>query len=564
MDKRENAQKRLDAFENIDRTRTLNKNNTLSSFNESLTTNPVGKMVGQIQNNAPKSSSYNNLTYDGYEIDSDDFDDFDDDFDNDGADDFTDKFSSEDLDTLNFEREIMNAKERKPYSHEVPYKKDNFEEFDSLSSRELNKINQSIRNPFASEFDGQDTSNLSKIDDVSDFFNDPESDRRKNHLRKNVAKNHQRNKNYEYETMHNIEALSGKKPSRRRDDNDDSYEPKASSYRLLAGETLSNNYNLDEYKDYKESRRPRQEAPQSSSRRSQREYEEEYTERSSRQNDSERREFERLNRNAQRDRENERNIEESRRRLQKRRMEDTNMQPAIKGQTLNIPKSTMANINRGYESQNSQRNHNFETNEYDYTQPIKREQSQREQASNIRREQYEEDDQKGNDKKRSGEAIYKRRFEKARSQSVIIACIGLLVCLIAFGAFFYTLFKYNEVKAKYTALETEYTTLTYEQPEIDALRLEIETLTTERDALLKQVNGEDGDVVTIDGSNTDEENSDGTKPSEGSKTYVVQPGDHLSKIAESQYGDVSYVEKIKEANNLTSDELYAGQTLILP
>ena len=51
------------------------------------------------------------------------------------------------------------------------------------------------------------------------------------------------------------------------------------------------------------------------------------------------------------------------------------------------------------------------------------------------------------------------------------------------------------------------------------------------------------------------------------KTYTVQPGDTLSKIAKEQYGNANEYEKIFEANKdkMTSpDKIQVGQELVIP
>lgn len=50
----------------------------------------------------------------------------------------------------------------------------------------------------------------------------------------------------------------------------------------------------------------------------------------------------------------------------------------------------------------------------------------------------------------------------------------------------------------------------------------------------------------------------------GGTTHTVQSNENLFRIALKYYGDASGVEKIKEANNLSSDSISVGQTLIIP
>ncbi|MGB5947394.1 LysM peptidoglycan-binding domain-containing protein [Paenisporosarcina sp.] len=54
-----------------------------------------------------------------------------------------------------------------------------------------------------------------------------------------------------------------------------------------------------------------------------------------------------------------------------------------------------------------------------------------------------------------------------------------------------------------------------------------------------------------------------SKPNSG-KTHVVQPGETLYRIAMNYYKSSDAVEDIKVANDLSSNEISTGQTLILP
>lgn len=53
-------------------------------------------------------------------------------------------------------------------------------------------------------------------------------------------------------------------------------------------------------------------------------------------------------------------------------------------------------------------------------------------------------------------------------------------------------------------------------------------------------------------------------PGSGVRTYTVKSGDSLWAIAEKQLGDGSRYNEIKTMNGLTSNTIYAGQTLKLP
>lgn len=55
-----------------------------------------------------------------------------------------------------------------------------------------------------------------------------------------------------------------------------------------------------------------------------------------------------------------------------------------------------------------------------------------------------------------------------------------------------------------------------------------------------------------------------TEPETSGKTHIVQPNETLYRIAMNYYNSPDAVEKIKDANGLTSDSISVGQELILP
>lgn len=58
--------------------------------------------------------------------------------------------------------------------------------------------------------------------------------------------------------------------------------------------------------------------------------------------------------------------------------------------------------------------------------------------------------------------------------------------------------------------------------------------------------------------------SSGTSPSTNNITHIVQAGQNLSTISEQFYGTSNEFQRIIEANNLQTDNLYVGQVLIIP
>lgn len=54
------------------------------------------------------------------------------------------------------------------------------------------------------------------------------------------------------------------------------------------------------------------------------------------------------------------------------------------------------------------------------------------------------------------------------------------------------------------------------------------------------------------------------KPVQGARSHVVKSNETLYRISVNYYGDGSHVQKIQQANGLSSNEISVGQTLVLP
>ncbi|WP_153720291.1 LysM peptidoglycan-binding domain-containing protein [Sporosarcina cascadiensis] len=54
------------------------------------------------------------------------------------------------------------------------------------------------------------------------------------------------------------------------------------------------------------------------------------------------------------------------------------------------------------------------------------------------------------------------------------------------------------------------------------------------------------------------------KPVQSAKSHVVKSNETLYRISVNYYGDGSHVQKIQQANGLSSNEIHVGQTLVLP
>lgn len=67
-----------------------------------------------------------------------------------------------------------------------------------------------------------------------------------------------------------------------------------------------------------------------------------------------------------------------------------------------------------------------------------------------------------------------------------------------------------------------------------------------------------------EGSTNLEEQDQATQQSNGQTLHTVQPNENLYRISMKYYNDPSGVEKIMAANNLSSESISVGQTLIIP
>ncbi|MBK6506885.1 MAG: LysM peptidoglycan-binding domain-containing protein [Ignavibacteria bacterium] len=81
---------------------------------------------------------------------------------------------------------------------------------------------------------------------------------------------------------------------------------------------------------------------------------------------------------------------------------------------------------------------------------------------------------------------------------------------------------------------------------------------------IKRVGGEAATDIMAD-IRMDSEVPTGGGASAATKTYTVQSGDTLSKIAKEQYGDANDYMKIADANGISNPDLIKpGQELIIP
>ncbi len=560
MNKNENAQRSLHNFENSIHSRNTNRNSTLEGYTDNLAAKSVGNLVGGFSyddetlnnSNRNENSSYNERSdYSAY--DTSNYDDYEN---NDNFDDTEGhlEFADEDLDSLNDLVENDYTSRRKPYDHEIPYKRpehnsyedeysrptrqgsrrndynnsyDNGHEYSQKNRRENNFYEQEedyIKKSFRNSSVIQDTTNLTEIEDVKNFYNDFEGDTR-NRREHNRRMSKLNNEDY-FNTLNTRASIDiiNEKPhgrSRNRTQRND-------NIRYQPDDTLKNNINYDEFNEND----PYVERP-----------------RKRRNNDEhQRRENERRRLEAAEQRE----FEERKRRLSQKRKQDTSMQPAIRGYTGTIP---TINNQRISENRNSK---SYTDEYYDET----REYTQRQPASENRRPASQK---QSSNKKRSNDEIYRRRYEKAVQRNIITGVVGTITTLLALIAFFVVTFNYNKLKEENTVLQNDYETLKLNQPDINELQFKIDELEEINAAL---INGS-GDSIVDNNTSTDANDNNNTENNNNAetntpKTHVVKSGDYLSTISTQYYGNASYVDKIKEANGLTNDNIMVGQELIIP
>ncbi|MFV0439941.1 MAG: LysM peptidoglycan-binding domain-containing protein [Lachnospirales bacterium] len=535
------ANQKLNDFEKIDDTRSVNKNITVDGYNDNYSNKVVGGIFSDIKEKDKEQNLSNNQNHNVVRNQklSEELS-------------YSKIFSRDELDDLNnFDDHESYTNKRPKYDHEYPYNKTfSNPKTPVVSPENLERINEEIKKPFNSNMD---TSNLSRHDNPRDLefknrktYNEYSSKETHTYNNTDTSSENNENERDEYSTYASLNALNNNK----------SYREKGANINIQLGETLKNKiaYEDDSIDNHNNVERPRK-------RRQIDSFQDDFY------REQERREQEELRRERELQ-----SYNESRSRLRKQRMQDTSMQPVIKGHTTNIPyvttkQSIVTDTNHQqsqpqsqYQSQ-IQKQHNtqgyssnkiehYKTGKADFSDIIKDEPE--EEYQNVQKPR----------KRASADVILKRKYERARARTLTVTLFGIFFTLVFAIAFFFTFYKYNELKDQYTDINASYQDLLYQQPSISKLQLEIDELTEENDSLTAQLNG----AVPENNNNTEGETGAETTEDANArpKTYVVQSGDYLTKISIEFYGDDTYVDDIMTANNLTSDSLQVGATLTLP
>lgn len=168
--------------------------------------------------------------------------------------------------------------------------------------------------------------------------------------------------------------------------------------------------------------------------------------------------------------------------------------------------------------------------------------------------------------------LEERLVEISVSRIASIAVIIIAVVIIA--ALAYKNHSYakqlDEARAQITELQKN-SSSTYET-ELDELKKQVSELTAENESLKADDAAEDPHATAIEILNeaqseitTQSSDASLSQGVSGGNTYTVKAGDTIEKISKNQYGNVSGVQKILQANNLTeSSTLQIGQVLTIP
>lgn len=152
-----------------------------------------------------------------------------------------------------------------------------------------------------------------------------------------------------------------------------------------------------------------------------------------------------------------------------------------------------------------------------------------------------------------------------KSRNYLLPILFAIFILIPFGFLIYIQVFYQPNQNETAVLETG--VFEYKENEEDK---EEGNVTDQEES---QVEAEEGDSAVKEEETVSEESSTDepavTEPKEeeqasSEKTHIVQPNETLYRIAMNYYNSPDAVEKIKEANGLTTDSISSGQELILP
>ncbi|MFX3673969.1 MAG: LysM peptidoglycan-binding domain-containing protein [Paenisporosarcina sp.] len=170
-----------------------------------------------------------------------------------------------------------------------------------------------------------------------------------------------------------------------------------------------------------------------------------------------------------------------------------------------------------------------------------------------------------------------------KRRNFLLPILFAIFILIPVGFLIYIQVFYEPTPNKTAVIETD--EVEFEENEEDSLESEVadeadennsdsdsDTETTENQNTDSAVEEESAgsvervlaeDVPTVEEPEEVQPDKDNEEPTSG-KTHIVQPNETLYRIAMNYYHSPDAVDKIKEANGLSSDSISTGQTLILP
>lgn len=576
MNNSSNANRHIDRFENSIHPEVKSKQNsnrTLDDYTENMAVNGVGNLADysnydddyrELRNNDDDYSynddTHSHRTYDESEYEQHSYDELEE-----------PHYDTHELDSLNgFDDYEEYSRPKKTYSHQVPYSRSNNEQYSHEDDYDYRQP-KPYENQRYDEYDedshynnkraeyshskdhyeggytrgiSQDTSNLSEIDDVSNFYNDKSNTVK---MRQEYNRNMAKLDNEEYfdtlSTMASIDAIRDTpKHNRGARRNNITYRP---------DDTLKNQIDYEEYSN----KGPHVERPREDQRSRERRHREDQRSRERRPREEQRPRQKQQHRRDEevqrREHIEQKKYEERKRRLSEKRKQDTSMQPAIRGYTGTIPTINSQHYSDNRNSKSYEKNtHN---NERDY--------SQREQSSKTRRTPITEK----HPKKRSQDEIYRRRYERQVGRTILFTSVGIITTILAMIGVFYMTYKYNSLKDEYTIVNNEYENLKLNQDDVIELQLKIDELERINNSLINPSDKEDDSVDGSEDGNPNEDIISDDTSNQGQRvTHVVQSGEYLSTISTKYYGDGSYVQKIKDANNLSDDNIFVGQELLIP
>lgn len=151
--------------------------------------------------------------------------------------------------------------------------------------------------------------------------------------------------------------------------------------------------------------------------------------------------------------------------------------------------------------------------------------------------------------------------KKKKERNPLITILFIIFILIPLAVLFYVQFVYEpSVEKEVVEADTKNTVVEVEQNDV----------TEKTDKVEKKSNTAVEDDATADKEAVEQAQKDAEalKEKEANsndpKTHVVQSNETLYRIAMNFYGDPSGVQKIMDANNLSSETISVGQTLIIP